>query len=84
MRVSAYARELSSLTRWGIIRTQAGELIVPDIPTHTIIPFTPMLALVGSAPDGIIIEQNVAAINDSVRAHSNEVDPVGWTGIGLT
>jgi hypothetical protein len=72
MRVSAYARELSSLTRWGIIRTQAGELIVPDIPTHTIIPFTPMLALVGSAPDGIIIEQNVAAINDSVRAHSNE------------
>lgn len=41
---------------------------MPDIPVHTIIPLSPRLALVAPAPDGTIVEANVAEINTAVRA----------------
>lgn len=44
------------------------EFIVPDIPVHTIIPLSPRLALVAPAPDGTILEANVAEINTTIRA----------------
>jgi hypothetical protein len=73
MRIDAYARELAAgVTRWGVISAQSGEFIVPDLPSHTIIPLSPRLALVGSAPDGVIVEQNLAEINNAERAASQE------------
>jgi hypothetical protein len=73
MRINAFVRDLSfEVTRWGIIRAQTGEFIVPDIPSQLIIPLAPNLALVGSAPDGLIIEENVASINSKVRTDSHE------------
>jgi hypothetical protein len=69
-RIDGYADELAAVTRWGIISAQSGEFIVPDVPSHTILPLSPRLALIGSAPDGIILEQNLAEINRSVRASS--------------
>ncbi len=55
MRIDNYARDLAaSVTRWGVISAQSGEFIVPDVPSHGIIPLTPRLALVQSAPDGMI------------------------------
>jgi hypothetical protein len=73
MRIYAYARELAvGVTRWGVISARSGEFIVPDVPLHTIIPLSPSLALVGSAPDGVIVEQNLAEINRAASAASQE------------
>jgi hypothetical protein len=73
LRIDSYARELAgSVTRWGVISTQSGEFIVPDVPSHCIIPLTPRLALVGPAPDGMIVERNVAEINRAMRATSRD------------
>jgi hypothetical protein len=67
-----YAHESLSDTKWGIIQAQSGEFIVPDVPLHTIIPLTPGLCLVSSAPNGMILKENVAEINRSVRSASRE------------
>jgi hypothetical protein len=69
MRIDRYAEQLADI-RWGIIHTQSGEFIVPDVPTHTVLPLTPTLALIGSAPDGIIVEANLTEINRSIGANS--------------
>jgi hypothetical protein len=62
----------TSVTGWGVIRTQSGEFIVPDVPSHGIIPLTPRLALVNNAPDGMITEQNLAEINRAMRETSED------------
>lgn len=68
LRIDDYARTLaSSVPRWGVIAAQSGEFVVPDVPSHGIIPLTPQVALVNSAPDGVIIEQNVAEINRAMK-----------------
>jgi hypothetical protein len=69
MRIDDYAWQLAAgVTRWGVISAQSGEFIVPDVPSYTIIPLSPRLALVGSAPDGVIVEQNLAEINGATAA----------------
>lgn len=71
LRIDNYARELArSVTGWGVISAQSGEFIVPDVTSHGIIPLTPRRALVSSAPDGMIVERNVAEINRVMRATS--------------
>ena len=69
-RINDYARDVAASAKWGVIRAQSGEFIVPDVPLHTIIPLSPRLALVAPAPDGIILEQNVAEINGVIRANA--------------
>ncbi|HQT90336.1 MAG TPA: hypothetical protein PK677_17685 [Acidiphilium sp.] len=69
--VYGYARDLEkSIKRWGVIEAQSGEFIVPDIPFHTILPITPRLALVNLEQDGQITEQNLAQINQAMKASS--------------
>lgn len=55
--------ELEKTVRWGVIRSNSGEFITPDIPRQLLIPLLPSLALVGNAPDGIITRKNLAQIN---------------------
>jgi hypothetical protein len=66
-----YTPRLAAAT-WGVITTQLGEFIVPDVPSHTIFPLAPRLALVGFAPDGVINERNLAEINRAARRASQE------------
>jgi hypothetical protein len=73
MRIDDYARQLvAGVPRWGIISTQSGEFIVPDVPLHTIIPLSPRLALVNSASDGVITGENLTEINRAASAASWE------------
>jgi hypothetical protein len=58
--------------RWGVITSQSGEFIVPDVPLHTVIPLSPRLALVNSDRDGVITEQNLDEINRAARRASQE------------
>jgi hypothetical protein len=73
LRVGRYAHELATaVSEWGVIHTQSGEFIVPDVPMRTIIPQSPTLALIAPSLDGTILEPNVAEINSALRADSNE------------
>ena len=46
-----YAHQLAvRIPRWGVISTQSGKFIVPDVPIHTIIPLSPRIALVAVFP----------------------------------
>lgn len=74
MRANRYAHDLAALTRWGVIHAQSGEFIVPDVPSHTVVPLSPNLALIAPAPDGTILEQNLAEINSATKANSQEYD----------
>jgi hypothetical protein len=57
---------LSNL-RWGVVRAQEGQFLVPDAPSLTLIPITPMLSLCGTQGDvienAIIPKTNVININ---------------------
>ncbi len=73
MRTGDFVRELeNSVGRWGVISTQSGEFIVPDVPMNGVIPLTPQLALIQSAPDGMITEKNLAEVNFAMRARSED------------
>jgi hypothetical protein len=69
--IDDYMCDLSNI-RWGIIHAQEGRLVVPDYPTHTIIPLTPTLCLCSGGQNGAIIRQNVAEINRSFKLASRE------------
>jgi hypothetical protein len=70
-RIDGFAYDLSS-AQWGVIQAQEGEFIVPDIPTHTIVPLTPTLCLISPSGHGTIIKGDVAEINDAVVNSSCE------------
>ncbi|ESQ87807.1 hypothetical protein ABENE_16780 [Asticcacaulis benevestitus DSM 16100 = ATCC BAA-896] len=62
-RIGDYTQDLSAITRWGVVRPIAGDFLVPDVPTHTIIPLTPQIALAASVDDGLVTDANLAEIN---------------------
>ena len=67
MRTGYYVDELPKFfTRWGLIKAQSGEFIVPDVPCHGILPLAPQLALVKDTRDGMITEQNLAQVNAAI------------------
>ena len=68
--IDGYASDLARVARWGVIEPQSGEFVVTDTPTHMVIPLTPKLALVGNAPDGMILADNLAQINQLTVAGS--------------
>ncbi len=73
LRIDAYSRQLAAgVPRWGVISTQSGEFIVPDVPLQTVIPLSPRLALVNSASDGLITDQNLAELNRAASTTSRE------------
>lgn len=61
--IDQYANQLEAVERWGVIMPQSGEYITPDVPRQLVITLTPNLALVGNAPDGVIILENLAELN---------------------
>lgn len=73
VRTNRYADHLAnSILRWGVIRAQAAEFIVPDMPWHGVLPLTPHLALINSSPDGLFTEESVAQFNSAMRAGSQD------------
>ncbi|PDT76297.1 hypothetical protein CO675_15660 [Bradyrhizobium sp. C9] len=71
IRTYRYADYLTNtISRWGVIRARAGEFIVPDMPWHGVLPLTPQLAFINSAPDGLFTEESVAEFNSAMRAGS--------------
>jgi hypothetical protein len=71
MFIDHYSPRLAPAT-WGVITTQSGEFIVPDVPSHAIFPLAPRLALAGFASHGVIDERNLAGISRSARKASRE------------
>jgi hypothetical protein len=71
MRTGFYVEELPKLfKRWGIVRSDGGEFIVPDVPCHGILPITPRLILVKDTEDGMISEEQLGQVNTAMRSLS--------------
>jgi hypothetical protein len=70
--INGYANKWRDEHKWGIIRAETGEFVVPDVPTRSMIPLTPHLCLISGGVSGTILESNVAEINRLVRAASQE------------
>jgi hypothetical protein len=72
IRTNRYAdHRATTIPRWGVT-TALGEFIVPDVKPHGVLPLTPQQALISAAPDGMIIEQNLAQFNDAMRSLSED------------
>jgi hypothetical protein len=54
--IDRQVQQLADGTRWGIIRADAGQFIVPDAPGFTIIPITPVIALSLDALDATLTD----------------------------
>ena len=72
MLINGYANKWRDEQKWGIIRAETGEFVVPDVPTRSMIPLTPHLCLISGGVTGTILESNVAEINRLNRAASQE------------
>jgi hypothetical protein len=71
-RINKFVEELSSIPNWGIVRARAGEFLVPDVPKYRIVPLTPTLCLVASAPNEMIPRHRVAEVNRALRSVCSE------------
>ena len=62
--------------RWGVVRAQDGQFLVPDAPSVTFIPITPMLSLCGTLGDVIenatIPKDNVINLNRHLKLHCKD------------
>jgi len=65
-----YAHQIRHLT-WGIIRPLGGEFLVPDIPSHNIMPIDPKTCLVSGHPSGQVTVANLREINAALIATSS-------------
>jgi hypothetical protein len=72
VKTGQFARTFLKESNWGIIQAQTGEFIVPDVPSHFIVPLTPILCLMHPMPNGTVTEHALAELNRSVRAASHE------------
>lgn len=72
MKIGVYANDQLASFEWGIVRTQEGEFLVPDVPNHTMIPLTPTVCLVANQQSGWVLRSNVAEINRALQAASRE------------
>lgn len=68
--VDGYVMNLTGQTAWGIVRPVTGEFIVPDVPSHTIIPIAPKVALASPCANGFVTEANLAEVNRAALDHS--------------
>jgi hypothetical protein len=71
LRTYQCARNELAGTRWGIIDSQVGEFLVPDVPSQTVIPLTPTRCLASPAPNGMVTWQSLVEINRCAIAVSH-------------
>lgn len=56
--------------RWGIIRTPRGEFVMPDVPSHGLMPIAPRVMLVANQESGLITKVNLTRINVAFLAYT--------------
>lgn len=68
VRVDQYAHQIKDWT-WGVIQAQAGEFLMPDVPSHGFVPLTPKVVLAANHPNGTILKSNLKKINTVFLAY---------------
>ena len=68
-RVIQYARQIEDWT-WGVIQAQAGEFLMPDVPSHGLLPITPKIVLAANHPNGTVLQSNLREINIAFLAYT--------------
>jgi hypothetical protein len=56
--------------RWGIIHASEGEVVMPDVPAHDLLPITPTILLAANHPSGLITRSNLIEINTEFLAYT--------------
>jgi hypothetical protein len=56
--------------RWGVIHALEGELVMPDVPAHGLMPITPTVLLAANHPSGMITRSNLISINTELLAYT--------------
>jgi hypothetical protein len=69
VRVDQYAHQIKDWT-WGVIQAQAGEFLMPDVPSHGFVPLTPKAVLAANHPNGTVLKSNLKKINTSFLAYT--------------
>lgn len=68
-RVDQYAHQIKGWT-WGVIQAQAGEFLMPDVPSHGFVPLTPKVALAANHPNCTVLKSNLKEINIAFLAYT--------------
>jgi hypothetical protein len=69
MKVDQYAHQLREW-QWGVIQTRFGEFLMPDVPSHGMIPIEPKVMLAANHSNGTIRKPNLIEINVAFLAHT--------------
>lgn len=69
VRVDQYAHQIKDWT-WGVIQAQAGEFLMPDVPSHGFVPLTPKVVLAANRPNGTVLKSNLKEINTTSLAYT--------------
>jgi hypothetical protein len=75
LKVHRYADRIREAAPWGIVHAQEGEFVVPDMPSHTVLPVAPTVCLVSPgppAPGGLLVRDNVAEINRALAVAARD------------
>lgn len=72
LKMARYADQVSEHGEWQVIQAHEGEFLVPDVPSHNIIPLTPTICLAIASKSGMITRSNVADINQAFATTASE------------
>ena len=70
--VFKFSRQIQASTQWGILRTNDGEFIVPDMPAHQVMPIAPQVALATGTAGGVIPFGSLVDINRALSMASQK------------
>jgi len=64
-----YTHQIKDWT-WGIIHAPYGEFLMPDVPSHNILPISPKVVIAANHSNGIIRKENLKNINISLMVYT--------------
>ncbi|HEX4415020.1 MAG TPA: hypothetical protein VH107_15395 [Lacipirellulaceae bacterium] len=68
-KIDGYSEQIKDW-RWGVIQTVRGEFVMPDVPSHGLMPIAPNAMLAVHHPNGTILKPNLIEINASFLAYT--------------
>lgn len=70
-KINNFARQIEGY-RWGVIQTMKGQFVMPDVPSHNMMPIAPTVMLAAQHPNGTILKPNLIDINAAFLAYSRK------------
>jgi hypothetical protein len=68
-KIDLYSQQIKDYT-WGVIQTPKGEFVMPDAPSHGLMPIAPNVLLAANHPNGTVLKSNLIKINTAFLAYT--------------